>query len=287
MKDQHIIRQFSNTIIWSVVFSALALGWMSGCNSLTSASTNTNTIAGSKKTGTLQVRLTDAPARYDSVMIDIKKVEIQNTDTTTGWVTVNDTSMMVNLLDLSNGVYKVIGQEQLAPGTYPQIRLVLGSNNYVVENGQKIALKVPSGQQSGLKINANATIKPDYTYTLLLDFNAARSIVQTGNSHSMHRSCILKPVIRATNEALTGAVSGTISPANTKPTVYSISGSDTLSTAFSDTTTGSFKLIGLKAGSYNISIVPADTTYRDTTITGVSVVAGQTQQLGTVILSKK
>jgi hypothetical protein len=279
----HTTNKQTKVIAFGIMLSTLALGWISGCNKITSSSFSSNLP------GTLQIKLTDAPARFDSVMIDIQKVEVQTTDSSNAyvWTAVNDSSMMVNLLDLSNGAYKVLGQKQLAPGTYHQIRLVLGPNNYVVQNGQEYALKVPSGQQSGLKINVDATIKPNYTYTLLLDFNAAKSIVQTGNSHSKNSKFILKPVIRATNEAISGVISGTVSPANTNPTIYSISGTDTVSTAFADTTTGNFKMIGIPAGTYNVSFVPADTTYRDTTITGVSVVAGQTQQLGTVTLSKK
>lgn len=278
---QDIKIHHTKLIAFAVVLGMLTLSWMSACNKITSFK--------SSQQGTLQVKLTDAPARYDSVMIDIQKVEVQNVDSSNsnGWVTVNDSSMMVNLLDLTNGAYKVIGKKQLEPGTYPQIRLVLGPNNYVVVDGQQYALKVPSGQQSGLKINANAHIRAGSTYTLLLDFNASRSIVETGNSHSGHQTYILKPVIKATNEALTGSIAGTISPVSTKPAVYGINGSDTVSTAFADTTSGGFKLIGLQSGTYNVSIVPSDTTYRDTTITGVSVVAGQTQQLDTVTLSKK
>lgn len=277
-------KKHTRVIALGIMLSSLALVWFAGCNKITSGNFNL------KRPGTLQIKLTDAPARFDSVMIDIQKVEVQTTDSSNAyvWTAINDSSMMVNLLDLSNGAYKVIGQKQLAPGTYSQIRLVLGSNNYVVQNGQKYPLMVPSGQQSGLKINADATIKANYTYKLLLDFNAAKSIVHTGNSHSKNRKFILKPVIRATNEAISGAISGMVSPAEAKPTIYSINGTDTLSTAFADTTTGNFKMIGLPAGTYNVSFVPADTTvYRDTTITGVSVVAGQMQQLGTVTLSKK
>ncbi len=272
-------KQQTKTVAFGVMFNTLALVWLAGCNILAS-----NNV---ERPGKLQIKLTDAPAGYDSVMIDIRKVEVQNVDSANGWVVVNDSATMVNLLDLTNGAYKVIGQKQLDPGTYSQIRLVLGPDNYVVENGQHHTLEVPSGQQSGLKIDVNATIKPGFTYTLLLDFDAARSIVETGNSHSKNSKFILKPVIRAVNEALTGSIAGTVAPANARPAIYGINGADTVSTVFADTTSGEFKLIGFPAGIYDVSIVPADTTYRDTTITGISVIAGQTQQLDTVILSKK
>lgn len=234
--------------------------------------------------GNFQVKLTDSPARFDSVMIDIQKVEVPNADSANGWIEINDSSMTVNLLDLTNGASKILGEKQLSSGTYSQIRLVLGPDNYVVKNGQRYNLTVPSGQQSGIKINTDAMIKPGITYTLLLDFDSNRSIVSTGHSNSY----ILKPVIRATNEATTGAISGIIQPADAKPMIYALNNTDTVATALADTSTGNFKIIGLNDGTFTLSIMPADTTaYQDTTLTNVIVTPGETQQLGTITLKQK
>ena len=256
--------------------AAIAVGVTACKNNVTSNQSGTK--------GKLQVKLQDSPTRFDSVMIDIQKVEIQDADTASGWMALNDSSMSVNLLDLTNGTTKIIGEKPLTPGTYHQIRLILGTNNYVVINGQQYDLKVPSGQQSGLKINTDATIEPNITYTLLLDFDANRSVVQTGAAMNF----ILKPVIRATNEAVTGAISGTIQPADAKPVIYAISSSDTLSSVMSDTTSGDFKLTGLPNNTYSLSIVPYDTTtYKDTTITNIDLSVGETKQVGTITLTHK
>jgi len=256
--------------------AAIAVGVTACKNNVTSNQSGTK--------GKLQVKLQDSPTRFDSVMIDIQKVEIQDADTASGWMALNDSSMSVNLLDLTNGTTKIIGEKPLTPGTYHQIRLILGTNNYVVINGQQYDLKVPSGQQSGLKINTDATIEPNITYTLLLDFDANRSVVQTGAAMNF----ILKPVIRATNEAVTGAISGTIQPADAKPVIYAISSSDTLSSVMSDTTSGDFELTGLPNNTYSLSIVPYDTTtYKDTTITNIDLSVGETKQVGTITLTHK
>jgi hypothetical protein len=53
----------------------------------------------------------------------------------------------------------------------------------------------------------------------------------------------------------------------------------------SDTTDGSFRLVALPAGTYEVTIAPDDSNYRDTTITGVQVVATQDTSIGTVTLS--
>jgi len=244
-----ISTRISQIISVSILLAAVVAIGITACN-------NVNSPNGAK--GSLQVKLTDSPARFDSVMIDIQKVEVQNVDSANGWMAISDSSMMVNLLDLTNGATTVLGEKKLDPGTYPQIRLVLGPDNYVIKNGQRSDLKVPSGQQSGLKINVNAKIEPNVTYSLLLDFDSNRSI------------------------------SGTVQPIEAKPFVYGISDSDTLATAIPDSTSGEFKLIGLSDGTYSLSIVPSDTSaYRDTTITNIDVSPGQTKQLGTIVLSNK
>ncbi|HKI44827.1 MAG TPA: DUF4382 domain-containing protein, partial [Balneolales bacterium] len=269
--------RLSQIVSLSILVGAIVAIGVTACKNKITSSAGVN--------GNFQVALTDSPARFDSVMIDIQKVEVQNVDSTNGWTVINDSSMTVNLLDLTNGTYKVLGEKQLSTGTYPQIRLVLGPDNYVVKNGQRYSMTIPGGQQSGIKINAAARIEPDVTYTLLLDFDSNRSIVTTGNSSNPY---ILKPVIRASNEATTGSISGIIQPAEAKPVIYGISNSDTLATALPDTSSGVFKIIGLNAGAYTLSIIPADTTmYRDTTLTNVNVSTGETQQLGTITLRQK
>lgn len=192
---------------------------------------------------------------------------------------------MVNLLDLTNGASKVLGEKPLSTGTYSQIRLILGSNNYVVKNGQRYNLMVPSSQQTGIKINTNISVESNTTYTLLLDFDSNRSVVKTGNGSNPY---LLKPVIRAVNQANTGSIAGTIQPVQAKLFIYAISDTDTVATAMADTTSGDFKMIGLNNGTYSLSIIPADTTvYADTTITNINVSMRETKQLGTIMLRKK
>ena len=67
------------------------------------------------------------------------------------------------------------------------------------------------------------------TYTITLDFDAARSVVKQGNG-----SYSLKPVIRALSEATSGAIKGAITPFESQPAVFAIIGSDTVATAYTD-----------------------------------------------------
>ena len=164
--------------------------------------------------GTLQVYLTDAPGDDEAVWIDIEEVRIHIDDEDEleledeGWIIISDDPKRVNLLDLTNGELEVLGETELEEGMYSQIRLILGDDNEIVKNGVTHSLDTPSAQQSGLKLNVHAEIEGGEVYTLLLDFDASRSIVEAGNSGKF----LLKPVIRTVAFAETGAIEGYIVP---------------------------------------------------------------------------
>jgi hypothetical protein len=236
------------------------------------------TSCSSDEKAKFQVRLTDAPGDFDEVNIDIQKVEVHAEDgnPSNGWVTLEGTKAGVyNLLDFSNGVDTLLGSVSLPAGMVSQVRLVLGSNNSIKVNGTTYDLNVPSGSTSGLKINIHQTLEEGLTYTVVLDFDAARSIVQSGNSN-YH----LKPVIRAIAEATDGAIKGVVNPVASTPAVMAITGTDTVST-FADQTTGKFLIKGLKTATYRVVFSPA-TGYQTKTVENVEVTVGQVKDMGTV-----
>ncbi len=249
-----------------------------GCSSSTTGPTQSST-------GTMQVSMIDSPAAYDQVNIVVDSVQahIATSDSTSGWMTLNRVSKTYDLLKLVNGANAVIGQAAVPVGRYSQIRLYIGSGSTVVVNGVSKPLNTPSGSQSGVKLNVDATIQPDITYVLTIDFDANRSIVTTGNPSNP--TYTLKPVIRAVATATTGTIAGSVSPASTKPTIWGYASVDSVSTATDST--GAFKLLALKPATYAVYIAPKDTLYRDTTITNVAVTAGVTTNLPAVTLRHK
>ena len=138
-------------------------------------------------------------------------------------------------------------------------------------------LSTPSAQQSGLKLNVHANLVDGIEYKLWLDFDAGRSVVETGND-----KYILKPVIRTYSEATSGAIKGSVVPANSHSTAYAIqNATDTIASAVADTTSGNFLIGGLPAGDYNVAI--HSDGYADTTLTG-NVTTGSVTDLGSVQL---
>jgi hypothetical protein len=232
----------------------------------------------STKNARLEVRLTDAPGDYDAVYVDIQGVEVHSSagEQASGWKSLDIQSGVYNLLDFTNGVDTLLGSIELPAGRISQIRLKLGSNNSLLMGDDEYDLGTPSAQQSGLKLNVHATLVEGVTYTLLLDFDAAKSIVKTGNN-----SYKLKPVIRVITEATSGAIDGTISNPEASPAVFALAGLDTVATTFADSVTGKFLLRGVPAGTYTVNFAPA-TGFSIDDVNDVSVTIGNVTHLGEI-----
>ncbi|HEX9828593.1 MAG TPA: DUF4382 domain-containing protein [Bacteroidota bacterium] len=242
----------------------------SGCDSST----------GPPGDGQIRMHMVDTPADYDEVNITVTRVEVHmaGSDSASGWVVVNSTPATYDLLDLRNGASAVLGDASLSAGHYTQIRLILGAGCNVVVGGVTFNLIVASGTETGVKLNHQFEIVSGETYELTLDFDASRSIVLTGALQYT-----LKPTIRVQANQTSGSISGTVLPLDASVMVWTIAGSDTVSTAPAED--GSFKLMALPEGSYDVRFEPENATYADTTISGVAVVKGQTTSIGTVTLS--
>ena len=163
-------------------------------------------------TAKFNLHLTDAPADYDAVLVDIQSIEVHfATEDEGDWVTLeNINTGIYDLLKFNNSLDTLLVSADLPAGTVLQIRLILGENNSVVIDGEEFALTTPSAQTSGLKLNVHAQLEAGLTYDMWLDFDAARSIVKTGSGKYN-----LKPVIRAYTEATSGAIKGIVAPVDT------------------------------------------------------------------------
>ncbi len=232
--------------------------------------------------GTIVVRLIDSPGAYQAVniFVDSVRVHYESSDTVGGWYTISRTPAVYDLLAYSRGRDTIIAAGAIPAGYYSQMRLYIGSGSHIVKDRLTIPLEIPSGSQSGLKLNIQANIVAGVKYELMIDFDAAQSIVVTGNGRYK-----LKPVIKVVSTAISGSLSGVVQPDTADAAAWAIAGTDT-STVIADTT-GYFKFRYLSPGLYLVKIVPADTTFRDTTLTNVAVAAAQNTDIGVVTLRKK
>ncbi|MEP5105912.1 MAG: DUF4382 domain-containing protein, partial [Ekhidna sp.] len=177
----------------------------------------------------------------------------------------------MNLLDLVNGTEAVLADTDIPAGRLGEVRLVLGDNNTLVMGEKTIDLTIPSGSESGLKIKINKDLLAGVTYKLIVDFDAAKSIVKAGNSGTYN----LKPVIRANMEAQTGAISGSISPVEEGVVVYAIINDDSVSTYSNDE--GMFLISALEANTYTVIAINATDT---ASAEGIDVIVGEVSDVG-------
>ncbi|MCK0123392.1 DUF4382 domain-containing protein [Gelidibacter sp. F2691] len=203
----------------------------------------------------ISFKLMDAPGDYEHVFIDVVDVMVKINDAgdgEEGWQSLNAINTGVyDLLTLTGGVNVLLVDEfEVLSGNLNQIRLILGDDNTVVKNGETFHLDTPSAQQSGLKIKLNQTLLPNMAYTFLLDFDVDKSIVEAGNSGKYN----LKPVIRATAEATTGTISGSVLPLGMQTEVTASNGTDTITTYTN--AQGKFLVVGLNPGNYKITLAP-------------------------------
>jgi hypothetical protein len=220
-----------------------------------------------------KMRMTDSPGDYDRVNVEVIGAEVHSD--VNGWTALNVKTGIYNLLDLTNGKDTLIADGQVAVGTVSQIRLILGTNNSVVYKGDTYPLETPSGQQSGLKLQVHAELQAGINYTMLLDFDADKSVVQTGNG-----KYILKPVIRVVSKAKDGAIKGVVLPLLSNPAVYAINGNDSFST-YANLLNGSFFIGGLAAADYKVVIMPK-APFKDTAILNVNVSLGAATDIGLI-----
>ena len=142
----------------------------------------------------LEIRMTDAPSALEEVNIDIQTVRVKYrddvNDSTLNWVTLNTKAGIYDLLLLQNGVDTLLANGLIPQRQIKEIRLILGPNSTVKDNGTIYPLTVPSGSESGLKIKFSKKLDQPLNI-LLIDFDAAMSVSQNGAGKYM-----LKPVIR-------------------------------------------------------------------------------------------
>ena len=223
----------------------------------------------------LSVKMVDAPAGYDAINVEVIGLEANLGN---GWTTLPlDNKGVYNLLSFTNGnSLALMNNVVMAPCTISELRLILGTNNTVVVDGITHELTTPSGQTSGYKVKMSAQpLIAGGVYHLVLDFNTAKSIHETGNGKYM-----LKPVVTGYLQTTVGSVAGTITPVNGAYYCEAANATDTAGT-YINPTTGQFLIPVVLPGNYNVKFFP-NAGHIEKIISGVMVVAGQTTQMGTI-----
>jgi len=231
-----------------------------------------------EQTSRIMVSLTDAPGDYEHVYVDVQDVVVKYSGSENEVSLGQINAGIYDLLELTGGVSVLLADEEIPSGHITQMRLILGSENSIVVNGETHPLQTPSAQQSGLKLNINQTLEAGVLYEFMLDFDVAESIVVQGNG-----GYLLKPVIRVSTAAESGSISGLVLPLGIQALVTATNGIDTIS-AYTNAE-GNFVLHGVPEGTYTVTIEPEVASgLQITVLENVIVTTGNVTALGTITL---
>lgn len=204
--------------------------------------------------GHLQVLLQDASAPFDSIFINIQKLEIrpdlQYNDSTSGWLTLFDTPTSYDMVRLRNGVRTQLCNRELIGRTYKTIKLELGICR-AIRNDTLYNLEFPDESYKTIQFENPIVVTKGNTTRAIIDINLYNSISYNADSSQFY----FVPSFTFFDLDSTGGLLGYITP---KADIYLTQGNDTLGM----TTTESnnyFGFFGLLDGYYSIYIFPRDT----------------------------
>ncbi|MCA9494352.1 MAG: DUF4382 domain-containing protein, partial [Myxococcales bacterium] len=138
--------------------------------------------------GRLRVLLHDAPTTaVDEVWVAWDEVRVHAVEDD-AWLTVSDVPSSVDLLTLQGGPVTDLGLGSVPVGAYDEVRFVL-TDAWVVVDGVREPLEVPSGTTSGLKLKVDIEVHDCGDTTVLVDWEVGAHL--TENPHGYRLSPVL------------------------------------------------------------------------------------------------
>ena len=231
----------------------------------------------------LSVMLTDDPSLiYDSIFIDIQKLEVKVEDSTGAehWDVLTIRPGVYNILRFRNGLDTLLASGYIPNGEVKKIRLTLGNRNYVMLNGVSIPLTLNSSDAViTVDVNGDLDDLGSRRFRIWLDMDGHGSI-RIKSDGRLELKLRLSHFCRHSS----GEVEGKIQPSAALPAVVmAISGTDTL-TAIPEHE-GEFKIRGIRSNTATIIIRPSN-GYRDSVINNVPIRFGDDTKLGNIVLHR-
>ncbi len=141
-------------------------------------------------TGTIEVRVTDAPGDVEEILVTVSEVKVHkaSTDEEDGvWITLGIDEDTFSLLE-REGLELTLATEEVAAGKYTQLRMTVFEVWVTLEGEDPVEATIPSSE---LKFVRPFDLEAGGTIALVVDFDAAKSVVVTGAD-----KIIFKPVVK-------------------------------------------------------------------------------------------
>jgi hypothetical protein len=198
---------------------------------------------GQNAQGELSLSITDAPVDDAmSIVVQFSGVAFKRQGSAAEIVeTLTPSTRQLDLLEYQEGrAALLLDGIALPAGDYEWVRLIVDNepnvrDSYLVQmTGEECELRVPSGAESGLKLNRGFTLPADGSIALTIDFDLRKSIHappgQTGGAPDCTQAYLLRPTLRIVDDASVGAIAGTVDSAlvtdDCLPKVYVFAGQD-------------------------------------------------------------
>ena len=291
------MNNFKQILMGLAVLASAIIFFLVACQKETSLSPGKN----SKK---LSVYLTDDPCQFDSVLIDIRYVEVkvdtsrehgddddfgdhdddgdddhEHHDDFGFWDTLSITAGIYNVMTLRNGVDALLGTANIPPGSVRKIRITLGTNNSVVVGGVSKPLNLFPGINNYvyIKLHDEDMDEDDHNMRVWLDFNVCSSVIFYNGQY------YLRPFIRPFCNEQMGSIEGRVLPLDAHAFVKAYNSTD--SAAAIPGEEGRYKIRGLKEGTYNL-LFKASNGYKDSLLTNIKVIKGEETKVALITLHK-
>lgn len=254
----------------------------------------------------LKVYLTDHPAEFDNVLVNIVSVEAKidsgrssckddrhgdrpehfdfdgddhqrRSDEFGYWTPLGFSAGSYDVLALRNGVDTLLGTASFS-GTLRKIRIGVTSVT-VVKAGVSYPVVLDPTQQNYLYVRVHDTDmdhRPDSS-KVWVDFDLGRSIVESNGRF------YLRPVLKPFNDRSFGGIEGNVTPKEAGAVVTAYGASDT-AVAIPDSR-GHYCIRGLDPGTYRL-VFDGNNGYADKQLANVAVTRGQKTRVEDVVLVK-
>jgi hypothetical protein len=234
----------------------------------------------------VNVFLTDAPAQWDSVLVEILGVELEFVQSGRSgeiqkfFLPFEPEDKQIDVASLVAGNVQALVRNEFQIGQLTKVSLRIGSGNSLFVGDKRYDLPSASSSQD-IPVALEIDLEAGISYDVILDFDLEKSIQLINNDP---RTYAFNPTISAYTGIGRGQLRGTIAPSSLRPAVYAVSGTDTLNTHTN--TSGAFTF-RLAEGSYTVFVDPKDSRYLPASIPNVVLEKGKITTLERITLSVK
>jgi len=212
--------------------------------------------------GAVTIKLTDAPFPFKFVSkanVGIAKVELKNASGE--YVVVFEGNSSYNMVNLTNGTTKTVGNTNIKKGTYKNARITLNAASIELSNGTSYVMNSDAQGSYTVSISPALIVEEGNTSNILFDLDINDSYQFKGAwlgswipNIANITGCNFDADFRVCDLDQTGSIEGTVNASGTHEEnafVYiNVNGKEI---ATHTKANGSFKFIGIKEGNYTVT----------------------------------